>query len=65
MWNVQGLIKNEVEFPKGDQEKIMWDFQGSLFLALEFPSDLSNTIFWNIEGLSFVLSGVSRGKVKK
>ena len=25
----------------------------------------SNTILWNIQGLSFVLSGISRGKVKK
>ena len=43
----------------------MWDFQGSLLLVLEFPRYLSNTILWNTEGLSFVLSGVSRGKVKK
>ena len=43
MRNFEGLIKNEVEFPKGDQEKIMWNFQGqgSLFLGLEFPRDLT------------------------
>ena len=30
---------------------------------MEFPRDL--TILWNIQGLSFVLSGISRDKVKK
>ena len=29
MWNFQGLIKNKMEFPKGEQEKKMWKFQGS------------------------------------
>ena len=42
--------------------------------SVEFPgvfdfglgiSKGSNTILWNIQGLSFVLSGISRGKVKK
>ena len=62
MWNFQGLIKSKMEFPKGDQEKIMWKFQGSVFgLGI---SKGSNTILWNIQGLSFVLSGISRGKVK-
>ena len=28
-------------------------------------SKVSNTILWNIQGLSFVLSGISRGKVRK
>ena len=37
----------------------MWNFQGSLFLVLEFPRDLTQFC------LSFVLSGISRGKVKK
>ena len=32
-----------------------WNFQGLKG---------SNTILWNIQGLSFVLSGISRGKVK-
>ena len=43
MRNFEGLIKNEVEFPKGDPEKIMLNFQGqgSLFLGLEFPRDLT------------------------
>ena len=50
---------------KGDQEKIMWNFHESLFLTLEFLRKGSNTILWNIQGLSFVLSGISRDKVKK
>ena len=30
MWNLQGLIKNEMEFPrKMTKGKIMWNFQGS------------------------------------
>ena len=29
MWNFQGLIKNKMEFSKGDQEK-MWKFHGSV-----------------------------------
>ena len=49
MWDFLGLTKNEVEFPKGDHEKIMWNFQGSLFLAL--PWNLSNTIFVEYPGV--------------
>ena len=42
MWNFQGLIKKEVEFPRVTKKK-MWDFQGSsLILALEFPRDLAS-----------------------
>ena len=41
----------------------MWNFQGSLFLALEFPNDL--TQFCGISRGWAVLSGISRGKVKK
>ena len=63
MWNFQGLIKNKMEYPKCDQEKIMWKFQGSVFgIGI---SKGSNTILWNIQGLSLVLSGISRFKVKK
>ena len=55
MWDFLGLTKNDVEFPQGNQEKIMWNFQGSLFLALP----------WIPGWLSLVLSGIFRGKVKK
>ena len=42
----------------------MWNFLVSLVLTLEFPRDL--TQFCGIsKGLSFVLSGISRGNVKK
>ena len=44
MWNFQGLIKNEVEFPIGDQEKIMLNFHGSLFLALYLYLFLDETL---------------------
>ena len=63
MWNFQGLIKNKIEFPKGDSENIMWKFQGFVFGV--GISKVSITILWNIQGLSFVLSGISRGKAKK
>ena len=63
MWNLQGLIK------------IKWNFEGLLGKNnVEFPGVFvfglgifkgSNTILWNIQWLSFVLSGISRGKVKK
>ena len=46
----------------------MWNFQGSWILALEFPTDVTqigNTILWNFHGWSFVLFGISKGKVKK
>ena len=44
----------------------MWNIQESLFLVLEFPALCkgSNTFLWNIQGLSFVLPGISWGKVK-
>ena len=41
----------------------MWNFQGLIKNEVEFV--LVNTILWNIQGLSFVLSEISRGKVKK
>ena len=51
-WNFQGLIKNEVEFPR------VFVFGLGIYKG-------SNTILWNIQGLSFVLSGISWGKVKQ
>ena len=55
-WNFQGLIKNEVEFPKKLQNGV-FVFGLGIFKG-------SNTILWNIQGLTFVLSGISRVKVK-
>ena len=52
-WNFQGWPrKNNVEFP------------GVFVFGLGISKG-SNTILWNIQGLSFVLSGISRCKVKK
>ena len=42
----------------------MWNFQGSLFFGLGISKG-SNTILWIIQGLTFLLSGISRGIVKK
>ena len=51
-WNFQGWPrKNNVEFP-------------GVFVFGLGVSKGSNTILWNIQGLSFVLSGISRCKVK-
>ena len=52
--------KQHVKFPG----ECVWNFQGFAFgLGI---SKGSNTILWNIaRRLSFVLSGISRGKVKK
>ena len=47
-----GLIKNEVEFPR------VFVFGLGIYKG-------SNTILWNIQGLSFVLSGISWGKVRQ
>ena len=43
----------------------MSNFQGGVFVFGLGISKGSNTILWNIQGLSFVLSGICRGKVKK
>ena len=52
-WDFQGwLRKNNVEFP------------GVFVFCLGIP-ERSNSILWNIQGFSFVLSGISKGKVKK
>ena len=59
-WNViyfKGEVrprKNNVEFPA----------LGVFFFGLGISKE-SNTILWNIQGLSFVLSGISRGKERK
>ena len=43
----------------------MWNFQGGIFVFGLDISKGSNTILWNIQGVSFALSGICRGKVKK
>ena len=54
IWNLQGLIKTEVEFPsKGEQVEIMWNFQGSLFLlaiglGISIATNQQLTQFWGI-----------------
>ena len=53
-------MKNEVEFPRVTKKK----FPGVLVFGLEI-SKVSNTILWNFQGWNFVLSRISRGKVKK
>ena len=59
-WNViyfKGEVrprKNNVEFPA----------LGVFVFGLGISKE-SNTILWNIQGLSFVLSGISRGKERK
>ena len=53
IWNFQGYQRNS-----------MWSFQG--LIKNEVGQFIwSNTILWNIQGLSFFLSRVCRGKVKK
>ena len=50
------------------QTKIMQNFQRSWILALEFPryvAQIDNIILWNFQGWSFILSGISKGNVKK
>ena len=63
MLNFWGLIKNEVEFPKRWPRKNV-ELPGVFVFGLGI-SKWSNTILWNIQGMSYVLSGISRGKVKK
>ena len=51
IWNFQGLIKNDVEFPRATKEKFV-EFPGVLvswFLTLEFPRDVRK------------ICGISRG----
>ena len=63
MWNFQGLIKKEVEFTWVTKKKNV-EFPGVLVFGLGISKG-SNTILWNIQRLSFNLSGIPRGKVKK
>ena len=62
MWNFQGLIKNELEFPRVTKKNV--EFQGIVVFGLGISKG-SNTILSVIQGLSFLLSGISRGIVKK
>ena len=52
MWNFQGLIKKEVDFPR------VFVFGLGIFKG-------SNTVLWNMQELNFVLSRISRSSVKK
>ena len=63
MWNFRRLIKNEVEFPRVTKKKCGISSRGLCFWPWHKLG--SNTILWNIQELSFVLSDVSRGKLKK
>ena len=49
---------------KGDQQKAMWNFQRYWCFGLGVSKE-SNTILCSFQGWSFVLSGISRGKVEK
>ena len=62
MCNFQGLIKKEVEFP-GVTKKNHVEFPGVLVFSLGISKGC-NTILENFQGWSFVLIGISRGKVK-
>ena len=63
MWNFMRLVKNEMEFPRMTKKKQCGTSRVFVFgLGI---SKGSNTVLWNIQRLSFVLSGISRGKVKK
>ena len=65
MWNFQGVIKKkEMEFPRVTKKKNNMEFPGVLVFGLGI-SEGSNTILWNFQRWSFVLFGISRGKVKK
>ena len=63
VWNFQGLVKNDAEFPRMTKKKNV-EFPGVFLFGLGI-SNGSNTILWNIQGVSFVLSVISRGKVTK
>ena len=63
MWNFQGVIKNDVKLPRETKKKNL-EFPRVFVFGLGISKE-SNTMFWNIQGLSFALSGISRGKVKK
>ena len=54
--------KNNVEFSACDQEKITWNFPGS-WLALKFIKGVTQLCGVS-RGEAFVLSRISKGKVK-
>ena len=62
IWNFQGLIKNDLEFPRVTKKKNV-EFLGVFVFGLGISKGSNN--FVEYPGLSFVLSGISRGKVKK
>ena len=43
----------------------MWNIQESWWFSLVEISKGFNTILWNFQSWSFVLSGISRGKVRE
>ena len=61
--NLRGLIKNEVEFPRATKKNNV-EFPGVFVFGIG-NSQGCNTVPWIIQGLSFVLSGIFGGKVKK
>ena len=63
MWNFRVLIKNKVEFP-GMTKKNNVEYPGVFVFDLQMSKGC-NTILQKIQGLSFVLSGISRDKVKR
>ena len=63
MCNFRGLIKNKLEFP-GMTKKNNVEYPGIFAFDLQISKGC-NTILWKTQGLSFVLSGISRGKVKR
>ena len=62
MYDFPGLIKNEVEFPRVTKKKNV-EVLGVFVFGLGISKGSNN--FVEYPGLSFVLSGISRGKVKK
>ena len=62
MWKFQGLMKNDVEF-SGVIKKKTWVFTGVLALDLK-TSKRYNINFSKFQGWSFVLPGISRGKLR-
>ena len=74
IWNFQGywrksncifqrLIKNNVKFPGVTKQKSCGTYIRVFILGLKI-SDACNTYLWNFSEWSFVLSGISKGKVK-
>ena len=49
-WKFQGLIKNNMEFPSGDQEKIMCGISRGLDFSLGPKIFGGNTMLWSFQG---------------